>query len=105
MPKRIPSKTIVKSLRLNEKEARLIDENLQKSGLSFSQYAIKRLCGYQVRAAIDKQILFELSKIGNNLNQITRKLNQGSPFDAAAMIVLNTLKERIGYVGEILSQS
>lgn len=102
MSKRIPSKTIVKSLRLNEKEARLIDENLQKSGLSFSQYAVKRLCGYQVKSAVDKQLVFELSRIGNNLNQIARKLNQNGLFDATAMIAINEIRDN---VNKILPQS
>lgn len=103
MPKRRPViKTIIKSLRLTEDEAQTINDKLNETGLSFSQYAIKRLCGYQVKSAVDKQLVFELSRIGNNLNQIARKLNQNGLFDAMAMIAINEIRDN---VNKILSQS
>ena len=96
MPKRRPViKTIIKSLRFSEDQWREIEKSLTDSGLNFSQYAIKRLLNFHIKPGVDKKVLYELSRIGNNLNQIARKLNGGSPFDAAAMLEIDAMAEEL----------
>lgn len=44
---------------------------------------------------MDPQLLYHLAKIGNNLNQIAKKLNQGTIFDRLGLATLLEIRERI----------
>lgn len=75
-PKRVRSKQI--SIRTTEKEYQRIKKKIDKSKLSQNEYFI--------RSALDKDIVIveglpeiirEVKRIGININQITKKVNQG----------------------------
>ena len=75
-------------LRLTEKELNIIKKKAEKMSITSSEM-IRRLAQYGVCYKIEfdaaEDILYELGRIGNNLNQITRGLNtniiKGEEFD------------------------
>lgn len=44
---------------------------------------------------MDPQLLYHLAKIGNNLNQIAKKLNQGTVFDRLGLATLLEIREEL----------
>lgn len=61
-----------------------IDERAKAGGVSVSEYARAAALNYQleVRDQLKPHALFELSAIGNNLNQIARQANMTDEIDA-----------------------
>lgn len=66
------------AIRLTEKELNIIKKKAEKMSITSSE-TIRRLAQYGVCYKIEfdaaEDILYELGRIGNNLNQITRGLN------------------------------
>lgn len=66
------------AIRLTEKELNIIKKKAEKMSITSSEM-IRRLAQYGVCYKIEfeaaEDILYELGRIGNNLNQITRGLN------------------------------
>lgn len=50
------------------------------------------------------QLITELNRIGNNLNQIARKLNSGEIFEAQALIFINATNEQIKKIFDYLAK-
>lgn len=71
-------------VRMTAAELAQLEELAAVSGLSVSEYARQRLLTGAVKATrpkTDESLLVELSRIGNNLNQIARQLNRGRSHD------------------------
>lgn len=69
--------------RITPDEAKIIERKASEAGLSATMYSKKQALEGKVKSPvitieIGKLILPELSKIGSNINQIARKLNQGN---------------------------
>lgn len=66
------------SLRLTESEKKKIYDNAKKARLTITEYItfLSNMTPIYVREDV-KPVLAELKKIGNNLNQITVKINSG----------------------------
>jgi hypothetical protein len=75
------SKTIKKSLRLTEKENLQLEENLQKHNLKFSEFARAKILNQKIKSKITDDLIYEVSKIGNNLNQIAKYVNTEKALD------------------------
>ena len=74
-------RTIEIKVRLNNNEAELLNKHVKKSGLSREAYLrqiIKGLVPKNTPPPDYYSMMKELHKIGNNLNQITRKINSGA---------------------------
>ncbi len=66
------------TVRLTEKEKNRIISNAMKAGLNITDYIVKLSLETPIHVAEDvKPMLLELKRIGNNLNQITTKINSG----------------------------
>lgn len=67
------------SFRLNDAERRIITKNAEKAGLSPSLYAKKQALEGKLKIMFSdakaKEIITSLSRIGNNVNQIAKKIN------------------------------
>lgn len=67
------------TVRLTEKERNRIISNAMKAGLNITDYIVKLSLETPIHVAEDvKPMLLELKRIGNNLNQITTKINSGA---------------------------
>jgi hypothetical protein len=66
---------IRKSIRLSEDENLKLNLMLEEHNISFSDYARARLLKYKIKTNITQDLLYEVNRIGNNLNQIAKKVN------------------------------
>ena len=71
------AKEIRKTLRFTANEYALIQQELDKAQISFSTLARSAILHKKIKLPIERELLSELSRIGNNLNQIARSINQG----------------------------
>ena len=86
--KREITKNIIKKLRLTDAEWSAIEKKLKETGMTFSKFALSSMLSRRIRLPIERELLTELSKQGNNLNQIAAKLNSGESLDRVALRVL-----------------
>jgi len=92
IPKRERSKQL--NIRLSKNEVELLQKNIEKSKLSQSEYIRKSILKKNI-IVIDeiKGLMVELKRVGNNLNQITRMMNNGEIKDSKELIeVKNNLE-------------
>lgn len=71
--KDIRNKIII--LRLTEEEKEQAVKAAKEVGLTLSSYVRKMILGNKIVSKTDVQTLFELNKIGVNLNQLVRYIN------------------------------
>ena len=66
------------TIRLTEKEHDTITKKAFRSGMSMTDFLVTAAQQAQIHVAEDtKPLVTELKRIGNNLNQITAKINAG----------------------------
>lgn len=74
-------------IRVSEEELAQIKEKVEQSGKSQQQYIIEALTQKQIINTDGvKEILPELKRIGNNLNQIAKRCNEGGMLPTEAEI-------------------
>lgn len=86
--KRKVTKVITKRLRLSNAEWLVINNKLQESGLTFSKFALRAMLSKQIYAPIMRELLAELSRHGQNINQIATKLNSGQSLDRVGIEII-----------------
>ena len=89
---------------VNEKEYDQIKKKVEKSKLKQQEYLIESALNKKI-IVIDglKEILLELSREGNNLNQIAKKINEGEQKDIKEM--KNKLNNLWDLIEKILKES
>ena len=66
------------TIRLTGKEHDAIMEKVAKAGMNVTEYLLTSALNTEIHIAEDtKPLVSELKRIGNNLNQITTKINAG----------------------------
>lgn len=87
--------------RLKEK----LEDESKKMNLSLSEYINKKLENKSLVVIEEgKQIYYELNKIGNNLNQIARKLNStNNNLTLKDKVQLNYISEGINKIWQLLN--
>lgn len=71
------AKEVRKTIRFTDDEFAVIQRELELANISFSVFARSALIKKKIKLPIERELLTELSRIGNNLNQIARSCNQG----------------------------
>ncbi|MGT0069767.1 plasmid mobilization protein [Helicobacter pylori] len=78
------NKQVIKSLRLSKEQWQTIQTQMQEKNLNFSQLVLNSLLtqnsqtptkSKKQKAIVNKELIIELAKWGNNLNQIAKCLN------------------------------
>ncbi|MDI9252091.1 plasmid mobilization relaxosome protein MobC [Helicobacter sp. 219-2] len=78
------NKQVIKSLRLSKEQWQTIQNQMQEKNLNFSQLVLNSLLIQNSQAHVkskkqktiaNKELIIELAKWGNNLNQIAKNLN------------------------------
>ncbi len=78
------NKQVIKSLRLSKEQWQIIQTQMQEKNLNFSQLVLNSLLiqnpqsqkkTKKQKAIANKELIIELAKWGNNLNQIAKHLN------------------------------
>lgn len=86
--KREITKNIIKKLRLTDAEWSAIEKKLKETGTTFSKFALSSMLSRRIRLPIERELLTELSKQGNNLNQVAARLNRDESLDRIGLRVL-----------------
>lgn len=86
------------NFRLNELEYEKLSQSASTYGLTVSSYAKQLALKSNLRkpyfsASDTQQIILELTRQGTNLNQITRKLNQGDPLTPSMLAEIKKMQE------------
>ncbi|MBG9568197.1 MULTISPECIES: MobC family plasmid mobilization relaxosome protein [Brevibacillus] len=96
------NKTELIKVRVTQDELEIIDKKAQVAGLKRSQY-VRKICtqGYIVIRNFDEveKLVYEINKIGNNINQIARKANE---FDYLSKDDLKSIRSRIDEVYKLI---
>ena len=66
------------SIRLTQSEKSAIYKKSKKAKLTLTEYILKSSLQTEINVVDLQPLLVELKRIGNNLNQITRKINSGA---------------------------
>jgi len=76
-----------KSIRFTKDEYKIIEQKISNLGTNFSTYAKSVLLNFEIKTKEQKKLLFEINKIGNNINQIAKSLNEKSDIDSLRKLV------------------
>lgn len=76
--KEYQSKIIKKSIVFKAEEYVTIEKKLRELQIDFSTFAKSALLKHKIKLPIQRELLFEINKIGNNLNQIAKAVNSRS---------------------------
>lgn len=66
------------SIRLTQAEKSTICKKSKKAKLTLTEYILKSSLQTEIKVVDLQPLLVELKRIGNNLNQITRKINSSA---------------------------
>ena len=66
---------IIKTIRFTTEEFSDIEGKLFEHDLNFSEFSRATILNTKVKTNLTKDLIYHLSKIGNNLNQIAKQLN------------------------------
>ena len=102
--KRSITKNIIKKLRLTDAEWLAIEKKLKETGITFSKFALSSMLSRRIRLPIERELLTELSKQGNNLNQIAARLNSGKSLDRVAIRILTENNALLRQIYEMLGK-
>jgi uncharacterized protein (DUF1778 family) len=94
VPKRERSKQL--NIRLSETEIELLQKKVKKSKLSQSEFIRKSILEKNI-IVIDeiKGLMVELKRVGNNLNQVTRMMNNGEVKDSKELAQVKNNLENV----------
>ena len=90
-------------LRLTEEEKEQAVKAAKEVGLTLSSYVRKMILGNKIVPKTDVQTLFELNKIGVNLNQLVRNINM-LPVEENIVSSLDDINTFIGELKNITSR-
>ena len=86
--KREITNNIIKKLRLTDAEWSAIEKKLKETGMTFSKFALSSMLSRRIRLPIERELLVELSRHGNNLNQVAAKLNRDESLDRVGLKII-----------------
>lgn len=72
------SKEVRKTLRFSAAEYEQIDQKLAAHNLTFSEFARSAILRKQIKSKLTTDLIHQIQRVGNNLNQIAKALNQKS---------------------------
>lgn len=72
------AKEIRKTIRFSEDEYSKIQELMSEHKLTFAEFARASILKKKIKTNLTKDLLCEINRVGNNLNQIAKKVNSGT---------------------------
>ena len=101
-------KIIKKTLRISEKESRIVNQEAKKYGLSVNQYfkmlLLHRPKDYPEIREILTDLRNEVNRVGNNINQIARKANESFIDRSDITLVITCLKKLVVSTDSVLGE-
>lgn len=72
------AKEIRKTIRFSDDEYSKIEKMMNEHNLTFAEFARSAILRKKIKTNLSKDMIFQVNKVGNNLNQIAKKVNQDS---------------------------
>ena len=94
------NKTKFIKVRVTEEEKRFILERANSAGVTLSVFARSLLLSETLRSKTDVQMVFQMKKIGTNLNQIAHYINM-LPFDENVISSLSDINKLVDDINVI----
>ena len=88
-------KSVRKSIRLSFEENDILLTELKKHNLTFSNYARAKILNQKIKSKITNDLIYEVSKIGNNLNQISKYVNTVKALDFSVLEKLIEIEKHL----------
>lgn len=85
--KKYDSKMVRKTIRFSADEWEKIEANLSGHDLTFTEFARSAIMRKKVKTNLTRELLREVNRIGNNLNQIAKSINSGEKRDVLLELV------------------
>lgn len=70
-------RNITLSIRLTAEEKEALKKKAKQANLSMTDYLLRCSSRKKIRVVNMDKVIVEMKRVGNNLNQITRKINSG----------------------------
>ena len=90
------------NIRVTLEEQLQIEENSKSYGLSVTQFirirSLKKQLPKHSIPSVNRELFIAISRIGNNLNQLTKKANQNHPDVRGLDVELNILKRMLNEI-------
>jgi len=80
-------KNIRKTLRFSEDEFAVIQQKLDLANITFSEFARATILKQKITSTVKRELIVEVNKIGTNLNQIAKAVNQNQKIDVLQKLV------------------
>jgi len=80
-------KRVRKTISFTNEEFENITENLNLTNLDFSTFAKSILLKKKIKLPIEKELIYEINKIGVNLNQIAKSVNKSEKVAVLTQLV------------------
>ena len=69
------AKQIRKTIRFSNEEYEKIENMMNEHNLTFAEFARGAILQKKIKTNLSKDMIFQVNRVGNNLNQIAKKLN------------------------------
>jgi beta-lactamase class D len=79
--KKFVKKSVRKSLKITVEENEILLNQLKKHNLTFSDFARSKILNQKIKSKLTNNLIYEIAKIGNNLNQIAKYVNTKKALD------------------------
>ena len=99
------TRTITKIMRLTPEEWSKIQEKMDENGgVNFTKYAVNSMLSRSLtKTPLTKELILELSRQGNNLNQIATRLNKGESLDGVRLSIISRSFEALRGIYKLLN--
>jgi len=71
-------KKVRKTIRFSDEEYSKIEKLMSEHSLTFAEFSRAAILRKKIKTNLSKDMIYEINRIGNNLNQIAKKVNQDS---------------------------
>lgn len=92
-------------MRLTPEEWSKIQEKMDDGGgVNFTKYAVNSMLSRSLtKTPLTKELILELSRQGNNLNQIATRLNKGESLDKVGLSIISRSFEALRGIYKLLN--
>ena len=99
------TRTITKIMRLTPEEWSKIQEKMDENGgVNFTKYAVNSMLSRSLtKTPLTKELILELSRQGNNLNQIATRLNKRESLDKVGLSIIPRSFEALRGIYKLLN--
>ena len=89
------NKTIRKTIRFNEDEYTYINKQLEEHHLSFAELGRAAMLNQEIKSKLELEMVFQVGKIGINLNQLAHHVNTQKCIDMQVLYTLVQIEKSL----------